>query len=71
MTMLVIGYPSKKVLKEHVGKPLRYRETSLHGAEYTPNGSFVVAHRPAITGKLGREFFAKVTMRDGKISKVE
>jgi len=71
MTMLVLGYPSKKALKEEIGKPLKYRETSMFGAEYRANGSFAVAHRPAITGKLGREFFATVTMRDGLIAKVE
>ena len=70
MTMLAIGYESKKDLKASIGKPLRYRETSMFGAEYTPNGSFVVAHRPQITRGKGREFFATVTMSNGLISKV-
>jgi hypothetical protein len=70
MTMLAIGYESKKALKESIGKPLRYRETSMFGAEYTPNGTFVVAHRPQITRSKGREFFATVTMQNGLISKV-
>ena len=70
MTMLVTGYKSKKELKENVGKPLQYRETSLFGPEYRDNGTFVVAHRPAITGLAGREFFAQVTMKDGLIYKV-
>ena len=34
--MLVFNYPSKKVLKENIGKPLRYKETSMFGAEYDP-----------------------------------
>jgi hypothetical protein len=46
MTMLVTGYKSKKELKENIGKPLKYKETSLFGPEYRDNGAFVVAHRP-------------------------
>lgn len=68
MTMLVL-YPSKKVLKENIGKKLRYRETSMFGAEYKSNGKFAVANRPSMTG-LGREFFAEVTMKDDLIEKV-
>ena len=70
MTMLVTGYKSKKELKENIGKPLKYRETSLFGPEYMDNGMLYVAHRPAITGLAGREFFAQVEMRDGLIYKV-
>jgi len=66
---LVVKYPSKKVLKENVGKPLRFIETSLFGPEYSPNGTLTVANRPHITG-LGREFFANVTMANGLIAKV-
>ena len=71
MTMLVTGYKSKKELKENIGQRLVYRETSMFGPEYKSTGSFVVAHRPAITGLPGREFFASVTMADGLIKKVE
>lgn len=70
MTMLVTGYKSKKELKENIGKPLRYRETSMFGEEYKSNGSFAVAHRPYVTGLPGREFFAEVTMKDDLIAKV-
>lgn len=66
---LVVKYPSKKEMKEHVGKPLRYIETSLFGEEYRANGVLTVANRPHITG-MGREFFANVTMKDGVIAKV-
>jgi NADH:ubiquinone oxidoreductase subunit F (NADH-binding) len=66
---LVVKYPSKKEMKEHVGKPLRYIETSLFGEEYRANGVLTVANRPHITGQ-GREFFANVTMKDGVIAKV-
>jgi hypothetical protein len=57
-------------MKEHIGQPLRYTETSLFGAEYMSTGTFVGANRPAIT-KTGREFFAEVTMLDGLIVKVK
>ena len=68
--MLVFNYPSKKVLKESVGKPLRYIETSVFGAEYVRDGFLTGANRPHITGQ-GREFFARVKMKDGLIDKVE
>lgn len=66
---LVVVYPSKKVLKENVGKPLSYIETAIFVDEYSPNGVLTVANRPHITG-MGREFFANVLMVDGLIVKV-
>jgi phosphomannomutase len=33
--MMILCYPSKKVLKENIGKPLKYIETSMFGEEYT------------------------------------
>ena len=72
MTLLVTGYASKKELKAAVGQPLKYIETSTFGEEYKADGSFSVAHRPALGhNRNGREFFARVTMKGGKISKVE
>lgn len=68
MTMVVV-YPSKKALKESVGQRLRYIETSLFGPQYRDNGTITVANRPHIT-KMGREFFAEVTMTNGIITKV-
>jgi hypothetical protein len=68
--MLVFKYPSKKVLKENIGKPLRYIETSMFGEEYRENGVLTGANRPHITGQ-GREFFAQVTMNDGIIASVK
>tara|TARA_R100000781_G_scaffold62783_1_gene39824 strand:+ start:411 stop:617 length:207 start_codon:yes stop_codon:yes gene_type:complete len=68
--MIVFNYPSKKVLKENIGKKLMYIETSMFGAEYIDNGTLTGANRPHITGQ-GREFFAQVTMKDGLISKVQ
>jgi hypothetical protein len=68
--MLVFNYASKKILKESVGKPLNYIETSMFGAEYKTNGVLTGANRPHITGQ-GREFFANVTMQDGLIKGVK
>ena len=68
--MLIFNYESKKVLKESIGKPLRFIETSMFGAEYRDNGTLTGANRPHITGK-GREFFANVTMVDGLIKGVK
>jgi hypothetical protein len=68
--MLVFNYESKKALKESIGKPLRYIETSIFGAEYQDNGILTGANRPHITGK-GREFFANVTMENGLIKGVK
>lgn len=69
--MLIVPYVSKKELKESVGKPLRYQETSVFGPEYTPDGVVVGSNRPHITGVKGREFFASITMRDGLIQCVK
>lgn len=72
MTLLVTAYASKKELKAAVGQPLRYIETSMFGEEYKADGEFSVAHRPALGhNRSGREFFARVTMKNGLISKVE
>ena len=68
--MLVVNYPSKKNLKENIGKRLSYIETSIFGNEYESNGLLTVANRPHITG-LGREFFAQVTMQNDIIVKVK
>ena len=32
--MLIFNYKSKKELKENIGKPLNYTETSMFGPEY-------------------------------------
>jgi hypothetical protein len=67
--MMLVMYDSKKALKAAIGKPLMYQETSLFGPEYRPDGTITVARRPHLQGG-GREFFARVTMRDGLIHKV-
>ena len=68
--MLIFDYPSKKELAACIGQKLRYRETSLFGEEYRPDGVLTGCNRPHITGHK-REFFANVTMRDGLIERVK
>jgi len=65
--MLAANYKTKKELKENVGKPLKYTETSLYGREYTENGKFaVVGPSPYV-----RKWYAEVTMKEGLIIKVK
>ena len=49
--MIIFNYSSKKELKERVGQPLDYRETSIFGPEYTPDGVLTGANRPHIQVK--------------------
>ena len=67
--MIVFNYSSKKELKENVGQPLNYIETSMFGEEYIRDGWLTGANRPHITGN-GREFFARILMHEGLIAKV-
>ena len=69
--MLILLYTSKKELKENIGQPLKYQETSVFGNEYKDNGSFAGSNRPSITGIKGREFFAEVTIKNGLIASVK
>jgi hypothetical protein len=70
--MLLVPYASKKAMKETIGQKLRHTETSMFGMEYKRDGVLTVAHRPYVDiGDGGREFFARVTMSDGRITKVE
>lgn len=68
--MLIFNYPTKKELKACIGQELKYTETSIFGLEYKSNGKLVGCNRPHLTG-YKREFFANVTLVDGKITKVE
>jgi len=69
--MIILNYRSKKMLRENIGQPLRYTETSFFGPEYKTNGVLTGSNRPQITGNGGREFFARVTMKDGLIKGVK
>lgn len=64
--MMGANYKSKKLLKESIGQPLRYIETSMFGDEYRADGTFCVVG-PSPTE---RKWFAQVTMRNGLIHKV-
>lgn len=66
--MLGASYPTKKALKESVGQPLRYIETSMFGAEYKPDGNLTVVGPCPYTK---RNWFATVTMSDGVIKSVK
>lgn len=65
--MLVARYAHKKLLKLAIGQPLRYRETSVFGEEYEPNGLLFVVG-PSATQ---RNWYASVEMKDGKIARVQ
>ena len=75
--MMILNYKSKKQLCEQIGQDLDYTETSMFGGEYLPNGTFCGCNRPQFpeypkfNQRKGREFFAQVTMKDGKIFKVD
>lgn len=68
--MLIFDYPTKKAMRECIGQPLRYRETSVFGPEYRADGTLTGCNRPHMTGHK-REFFANVVMEGGKISAVK
>lgn len=65
--MMGANYKTKKELKENIGKPLRYTETSMFGQEFKENGSFAVVGSDAYND---RRWYANVTMINGLISKV-
>jgi hypothetical protein len=64
--MLVFNYKSKKQLKENIGYPLEYFETSIFGDEYTKDGILCGSNRPQLTGH-SREFFAEVELKNNLI----
>ena len=64
--MAASGYKTKKDLKNSVGKPLRFNETSMFGPEYRSTGKFCVVGPSAYE----RKWFAEVTMKDNVIVKV-
>ena len=64
--MMAALYKTKKELKESIGKPLKYRETSFFGLEFKANGTFAVVG----PSEYERKWFAQVTMENGLIKKV-
>ena len=65
--MMGASYKTKKLLKESVGKPLRYVETSMFGEEYKSDGRFCVVGPCPYTS---RKWYAQVTMENNLIKKV-
>lgn len=66
--MLGANYKTKKELKEHIGKPLRYIETSMFGPEYKPDGNLTVVGPDPYTN---RKWYANIIMKHGLIEKVK
>lgn len=64
--MLGATYKTKKDLKENIGKPLIFVETSMFGLEFKENGTFAVVG----PDPNHRKWYASVTMKDGIIEKV-
>lgn len=65
--MLGASYPTKKALKEAIGKSLNYVETSFFGPEFKADGTFAVVGPDPYTK---RTWYATVTMAGGLIKKV-
>lgn len=62
--MLHLNYDTKRDLKGRVGERLQYQETSPICTEYKPTG--------VIWGtNIKRTYFAKITMKDGYIVRVD
>jgi hypothetical protein len=66
--MMGASYKTKKQLKENIGKPLRFTETSAFGLEYKTDGTFCVVGPCPYTN---RKWYASVTMANGVIVKVK
>lgn len=55
-----------------IGEYLDYQECGTGPKCYEPNGTLTVCNRPSVTGNANMpEFWANVTMKNGKIDKVE
>jgi hypothetical protein len=65
---MILNYESKKQMKEHIGEPLKYTETSMFGDEYVSDGEILGCNRPYDPRGTGtREFFAKVKLKNDLI----
>jgi len=65
--MIAATYKTKKELRENVGKPLKYVETSMFGKEYVSTGHFAVVG----PGPYDRKWYAEVHMKDDLIVRVK
>ncbi|MGD9381583.1 MAG: hypothetical protein PVI03_03990 [Candidatus Thorarchaeota archaeon] len=68
--MIILNYPTKKALKENIGQPLKYTETSMFEPEYKETGTLYGCNRPHMPG-YKRKFYATITMKDGLIESVK
>jgi hypothetical protein len=67
--MMGASYATKKALKENIGKPFRYIETSMFGTEWKPNAMLTVVGPDPYTK---RTWYANVWVdADNKILKVK
>ena len=57
--MLILNYKSKKELKEQIGRPLDYTETSIFGPEYKPCGVVMGCNRTRTTNNEAENFLQK------------
>jgi len=68
--ILLLGYESVQELQSCIGKPLNYKETSIFTSNYKHNGTFVASYKPSLTQGAGKQFFVRITMKDGLIKTV-
>ena len=57
-------YKTKKELKNNIGSELDYSETNMFKNEYTENGVVIGCD-------IDRKFFAKITIKNNLIERVE
>jgi len=59
-----VHYKTKKELKNNIGSELDYSETNMFKDEYTENGVVIGCD-------VDRKFFAKITIKNNIIDKVQ
>jgi hypothetical protein len=59
-----VHYKTKKDLKNSIGSELKYTETNIFKDEYTENGIVIGCD-------VNRKFFAKITIKNNLIEKVQ
>ena len=64
--MLIAYYATNKALNESIGKPLKYKETSVFGPEYQANGVICVAG----PSEDDPRWYAMVEMENGLIKSI-
>ncbi len=59
-----VHYKTKKDLKNSIGSELKYTETNIFKDEYTENGIVIGCD-------VNRKFFAKITIKNNLIERVQ